>query len=46
MATFQVQNRWVVFLKAGLAVLLLSASWAQAQAQWSPSLATLGLRCA
>ena len=41
MITFQIQNRWGVFLRAGLAVMLLSASWAQAQTQWPSKTVTL-----
>jgi tripartite-type tricarboxylate transporter receptor subunit TctC len=41
MITFKVQNRWVVFLKTGLAVLLLSANRAQAQTHWPSKAVTL-----
>ncbi|MEY4154281.1 MAG: hypothetical protein RLZZ278_1129, partial [Pseudomonadota bacterium] len=34
MITLTIQSKCLVFLKAGLIALLLSASWGQAQTQW------------
>lgn len=41
MITLTIQSRCLVFLKAGLIALLLSASWGQAQAQWPSKSVTL-----
>jgi len=41
MITLTIQSKCLVFLKAGLIALLLSASWGQAQTQWPSKAVTL-----